>query len=494
MTEFNSQILQLTFATVILLLGLAKAWLLLARVGHLTLVGIAFVMTAAAFGTGPWLAYSYSGGVLISYTSSAVVNAYTCILLFLAGLHVCEKWISPGGRVKGADALLVTLSHNAAQLKWFVPFGFYVLVWVLRFHLANNYGVLSSGTGTAENLAAIPYVITVLRQLGDIATISAVLWAAMRLWVVNPVYRNPALLILLPELGFSLLRGRRVLLMSLVIVAVGFFLKRRVRFIHLAASAAVGFFILLFVFPLFLRFRAVYLENYSREQAVEIAEQSLKEILAEQDKAVAKELQQVNMATRPNIASFNIDLAMASQEHPPMWGRALLESALWSLPSVLYPQKIYRSQPEELVLVHYGFIGFDTASNWPAYGYADFGVMGGLVVGMVVGLSIGLLERFAMRLAIHGQVACWAVAGGALWIALSVEETPTGLWSTARNLILLCVIAIPVAFKFRTLAGTMHVGAEPQQLNDASKTKRRGRAKRKQRTSQANVRPSQLEA
>ena len=419
-------------------------------------VDVSIWMTAVFFGGGPFAALFFSRR-LSAVDPAAMTWSYILIYLFIIGLFIADNIASINPRSvrrPGSSLFQSTLAHSlrsVTKINTKHIFAYYLLVWFFRLLLGIKYGIFFSGTASAERVTALPYVVVVIQMLLKVVSLGCLVWSCGMIW--HRRRRTPLSLgILILELIWAFIKGRRWIFEIIVIVA----LVLRICNLHLKARYVYGAvmmlsFVLLWVYPTFIAIRVQYKYSDPDDNAVIRYAQTTKAVIIDQFKESTDDsntqLYRENMGNRAlTPIRFNCSILEAQVGYPLMWGRAIGSTVIWVIPSALYPQKVEQPAPEQAVQSHYNFSQSDDASNWPAYGCADFGVIGGLFMGLLLGTVLRLMEKQVILLITRHPFVALCLMAGALNAAIFVEASPTSLWSMLRSIVILYCWARAVSF------------------------------------------------
>jgi hypothetical protein len=404
---------------------------------------LALCMTAAFFGIGPWLAFFYGRGTLPEYELVYLLKVYACLDLYLWGLAFVRRlaplfgFARKNGQQSAPTSLFDTLKE-AGRISPTFLISVYGSVWGIRLLLGLRYGIFVSGTATAENMEMLPYLVFAAATVLEVVAYACVLWASTVLWTASK-RRGFAGALLLLELMWMSLQGRRWILALITMVFLGYLATSgRLRLRVAAVGAAVVFVLVVWLFPGFASFRDHYLRVYTVQDALPSIGSAVRSMSVD-DVQIAS--QQHILRERPLIVGFNLAIAEGQAEHGLMMGQALLNALVRVIPSVFYPAKTSQIlQPEEQVQTFYNVRVKDTSSNWPAYGMADLGIIGGLAAGLLVGGIMLFVQWLAATRLPVSRFLTLCMLGGMIMDAAFVEETPVHLFSTLRVLVLLNLV------------------------------------------------------
>lgn len=443
MTIRNSTAIELILCSSILLGSALYALIKARRRTNIAVVDWAIWMTALYFGGGPWIAFYHGGWTLPYETPSVLVQAYFSVWLFLLGLLIAER-LHPGSQWKEPRKqpgdrptiknLAAVLDHGASAS----PVAVLLLVgvaWAVRLYYYFGYGILVSGSGTALRISRVPYWLTVIGSMSRLIGIGGVTWSATVTWQSRSIRAIP-LVILATEAVFAFLQGRRPMLDLTIILMVAFLASRSaLRFRHVAVGIAAFYILSAWLFPAFFAFRTTYQEMGRQSSIQEAIERT-------STRSPTGEGYRRNMATRPLIIRWNCDILQGQSFRDPMWGQVFVNGLAWSVPAFVYPEKRHLTSTEALVSRHYGLPDIDASGNWPALGAADFGVLGGLAMGLLLGFALCFMEMVAVGTRTWFPFVSLCNIGAILTVAFAVEADAVTLWSSLRDIAILCLVAL----------------------------------------------------
>ncbi len=398
------------------------------RPGHdFFAIQLAFWITVIFFGFGPWVALLYGGSKALSLgDSEALLLAYGGVGLFLIGLLMGGK-LSAAHRANVSTATTTPFGdsiRSAPCVSSYAVATIYVGIWITRLIIGVQYGMIVSGTQTPDNLAELPYLLVVMKSMIDVFVYGCLLWSNGIIWQ-NLRTKYVAWSIMVLELGWMFFQGRRWIFAFFIIMAAGFVLCRhQFRWRFAVGGVAVIAFLVMVAFPKFYEFRLGYWHNYERDGAISGIQETLAEMSWNPVHRESQQRYQENMKDRPLIIGFNTDIIEAQRDYGYMCGNAIANSLLWTVPSFLNPNKFKMLRDEENIQVFYHLPQFDTSSNWPAFGCADFGIIGAFLAGVLLGATMGGVERLAGAVIQKSVFFGLCLMGGMVAVATSVEVTP----------------------------------------------------------------------
>ncbi len=456
---YNSTGLELIFATVVIVVVAIIARRAYLAPERMNLFDLALLFYGIYFGFGPWVAFFYGGGTLPQEPAWLLVYSYTIIISFLFGLWLIGAASGiPWNRYTAEPADenrfgIATFIQRYQQIGWtpiLITVGF---VWTIRLIRALSYGMWISGSSQLENMLSMPYYFVIFDQFAVVFAFGYLLWSSVTLWVSKGVTpRMFSLCILACEFGWAFLRGRRWMLLWLVFVFFGFLASgRKIRLKHLLVAVFMLAFSVTSLFPLFFSFRHIYFsEKFTSDNPIEKSGDAILMAFEERNQVLDESLA-YNMSTRPlGCREFICRIREGLDKRPPMMGKALVSSIVYTIPSALYPKKYKQLAYEQSVQDYYRLPLHDTASNWPAAGCADFDLAGGVIAGLIVGIWIVTMQWWALQLMGRHPIISLVLFGTMLATLIQVEAPPTVLWAIPRNILILLIMAMLFSiFKFR---------------------------------------------
>jgi hypothetical protein len=332
-----------------------------------------------------------------------------------------------------ADGVVRTLAAQRFNIMWSIAFAAVLLA---EFLLKLSYGVLLSGSGTAERIADMPYIVSSL-----LAVLGSVIFGLYCYLCVLSARAKPLLVLCLAYLPYVLATdGRRAMTMALVT----FFLLRGLSLgfrpnwrLARIAGATLALFIL--VGPIFMEARAISetLQEAGVPPIAALAEgvsQAIDLFMRGESgfAAVAD-----NVAERGNAGVFF--LTVAERHIPPQLGAMTWASFLWAVPSIFIVKP--ELQVEGMIQLLANMRLLDDADSMPLILYADFGAFGLLVAGAY---TAALLFGLAKLLCGGRQFGIFEIVALGTFFSLSfgIENELSGQFVVLRNLALFAPVAL----------------------------------------------------
>jgi hypothetical protein len=457
----NSDKAELILATTILILvvlGAKRAFLAPARTKSFD---FALIVVGIFFGLGPWIAFIYGNWSFVHDNVHSplepvelLIKAYLVIALYIFGIWIIGKIVLPLKKHRSIlpfseEHFTITKFFGQYQtIKWQYVIVIVGFIWLLRMIVALRYGILFSGSATRERVLSQPYYIVVLSSLARTLAVGCLVWSSASFWSDKRFFaKYAAVCVLILELIWMFLFGRRFILMWYVFIVFGFLSSwRRINRKYLLILLLIFGFVFQFLFPFFLKVRYHYYSSIKQRRLNPIKHVG---------KAAIEASGSNNDATRGSMHNFRKNMSMRPlflrrficriceglDKKSPMMGRALLRSFEYMIPSAIFPSKTTRLPPEQLIQEHFGFPLGDTAITWPATGCADFGIPGGLIAGLIVGLWIAFIGLGAKAVLSRHPILSLTLIGGMMVHLIQVESSPIQYWELCRNVLMLLVMA-----------------------------------------------------
>ncbi len=464
---FNSITTELSLAAVTVALASLATIRTVLKPSRTDVFDIAIIFCGIFFGLGPWIAFYYGNwkftqNPYVPIQSPAILlKSYVVIILYITGLWLAKKCLVFTNKLLQQRSQHKTITQTTPKqiLSILDIFGRFadikcryvviavVLIWLLRVMIGTKYGIWFSGTARAENVVNQPYVIIVLSSLAKTISIGYLAWSAACFWKeIRPLVRFAGTTILIAELFWVFLNGRRSILVWLAFFFLGFLASgRKLKPKYLIIFILISFITAQFLFPFFITVRGTYYSYHLRElqqmnPILRLNKAILLAIKNEDDNAVKRYRE--NMSFRPLWPrSFISNIIAAQKNNSTLKGKALLRSMIYIIPSAIYPQKTKLLATEQMIQNHYNHKVTDTASSWPAIGCADFGICGGLIAAFVVGIWITVIRFTGSMIYKRHPFVVISLAAGMTACIIQVETTPTPSWELCRNAVIILFFA-----------------------------------------------------
>jgi len=443
----KAELILSTTILILVVLGARRAFLAPA---HTKSFDFALIFTGVFFGLGPWIAFIYGNWSFVHDNVHSplepvelLIKAYLVIALYILGIWVVGKIFLP---LKKHGSILPFSEEHFTITKFFGQYQT-IIIWLLRMTVALRYGILFSGTATRERVLSQPYYIVVLGSLARTLAVGCLVWSSASFWSDKRFFtKYAAVCVLLLELIWMFLFGRRFILMWYVFIVFGFLSSwRRLNLKYLLILLLIFGFVFQFLFPFFLKFRFHYysIKQQQLNPVERIGKTAIEAFRNDNDGPIDSMYNySKNMSMRPLfLRRFICRICEGLDKKSPMMGRALLRSFEYVIPSAVFSNKTTLSPPEQMIQEHFGYPLKDTAITWPATGCADFGIPGGLIAGMIVGLWIAFIGLGAKAVLSRHPTLSLTLTGGMMVCLIQVESSLIQYWELCRNVLMLLVIA-----------------------------------------------------
>jgi hypothetical protein len=411
--------MDLFFSSMIFILGLTR----LVHFEENDLIDMAFLFTGIYFGVGPWLSWLY-GGTFSTYDSETTIWAYVGIVAYMVGLWISKKIfkLPPIGKY--------FKSQNVSTKKIFL---LYSILLVIRIFAGIKYGLVFSGVDISKIEDPNIQLFLLISS-----TLTYGLWILLggRAFSKNPFW---ARLLISIELAFVFTMGRRWLFAFITFIILSRIYSKRTK---IERRHDLIFVIILAIFGIIANNFFLLVRNEMRYSSdapfldLQIAVEKALEI----DSDAANKLNKDNLSSRPMIINFNKEIIISQEKYPLMFGESILSCAAMAVPDILWNGK-RDLETEEGIQIHYGQRTVDTSSNWPAYGQADFGLLGCLLYGIIFSFIVFSIT-YVIRIGGDAGLFSTFIFAGIFFETTMVETEPTNLFVYLRNAVLLLVITL----------------------------------------------------
>jgi hypothetical protein len=401
------------------------------------------VMLGLAFGFGPWLALVKSdSGTLPAFAIEPLIMAYVGLFCFCAGLLLASRY---GPKSPGIAVVVRKTLYSGATIPPGIVFLGFAVTMAIRMFLAVKYKILLPTANQPEleaEMKSNPYWVIILSQYTKFFLLGYFGWATVNFCRpgARTMSRWLAVFILISEAPLIFCEGRRELMQHGFYFTLGYFaVARTFREVRTAAlfASVVGLLMITVVAPVFLVFRTNYGINIASTHDTADAVKLTLENMLDSNNLIeeATETSDENLADRTLLVRFNIEIADAQTSIGLMWGRALWNSALGAIPGGLLPNKASWYVSEILIREHYRLkdAEVDVASNWAAFGMADFNLPGCFLYGILLGTVLARIETFSLDVVKRNPLLGLCIVVNVLDLALSVESEPIKFLVATRN-------------------------------------------------------------
>lgn len=419
----------------------------------ISLIDISIWITGTSFGLAPFILILY-GGQLPEANLINVLLSYLGIFLFIIGLLAIKKNLKKSLLKK---AVLIDIIKNVDRVNPKVVLFSYSIFFLVRAIFAFDYGIFTSGSATAERMQSLPYYLFVFRSLLDLVSWGCILWSIVKILSNKKLILLPAIILIIETLMIFFRGRRQMLYLVFLFIYIYILLGYRINLRILIPSTLILIILINFIFPAFITFREISL-NIKNPDLIENYSTSYYSLL---QTGIDRSRFESNIAQRVYINSWNIDIISKSSLVDGLKGQAIISSILFVIPRPLLPFKGLLKDPEYLINYNLGLGLNDSPSNWPAYGFADFGLLGGLIYGIFLGIILSFLQYFAAYNFNKFPFFSFTILGSVSFIAFFIEETPSAVFSVFRDIIImyimLTVLSLFLRKKVKSVNGSSKV-------------------------------------
>ena len=448
MLSYDSTFYELLFSLLLSMLCLPRLKYLLANANMVDFTDICIFMTTIFFSFGPWICFYY-GGTLPNENISILFRAYLSVALFLIGLICSKKW-SFGIRSNESLLKIIPIASSRLCFKYLIVS--FLIVYSIRYIINVKYGFLFSLTGNLK--PDIPYWIYSLGVISNTINYGLILMASSFLIFreLNFFQLSGCLVMMLSEICYSLIQGRRWVLFSFVSIGIVWCIKQKIIKKSIVAWGLVSVIVLsLFVFPFFLKMRTEFQRKASIDTQVNIADNLINSFSAAFQDIGDDSVSAYNKRNMEVRALFQIRwicwiLGKIDSGYDLLWGRAMYISIIQALPKIVYPWKNDYLDMELTVAKHFGMPMVDLTGSFSAYGLADFHFAGCLLYGFFIGSIIKILEKITFLFFDRSVVFYYFVCGGIFYFTCMVESSITLLWICVRTFIILWILLVGITY------------------------------------------------
>ena len=421
------------FQLSIVCFGFLNTLHILRNPSKMSILDILIFSASIVFGLTPFLTTMISGQY--DYVSSRLsMLTYTTVVLFFAGTMLVmfiERVVqNRRGKTNSFNLFKAVLSADRVRIAPVLII--FVACILLRLFIAINYGILFSGTGTEANISNLPYRVVILRNFLQLFEWGYGVWAS---WMVMGKTRGHIKIVAATMVIFLIflmfLEGRRWVF-AFIIEFFCIALLKMPRFkLRLVISALIVILVAGFIlFPLFLKIRSIYQMAPESGNALRDLADALVQFKENGEDVIGGEGMQYlaeNLSTRPSVTVFLMDILDRQEMISPMNGDALKSVIQWSIPHLLYKEKLLELQTKQFIQFYYGMKLSDTSISWVAIGAADFGALGGLFVGICFGLLLVFMNEVSVRFSRKVPFVGLCLLGGMINFVMIFEQDPSAI-------------------------------------------------------------------
>jgi hypothetical protein len=377
------------------------------------------------------------------YDWQAVTSVWASLFLFAVSIHwVGVAAIGRFGEQLTLDRLLLNAAATPTSLV-ILTSGFVGSLWLLLY----TQGMLVASGMADLDMADASYATQVARSMVTVASLGLAIVCSAKI-ATGRAYAFPACCLLVVGL-FAFLNGRRNLaevgaIFTFSMLAASPSLLKSWKFWGSLGIAAV--LVLRVAGPFFVALREEFWHKDIAKAGAQGLWLAIPSAVDNMDWIVDSGRYERQSIERANILNFNYGIAERqtySRSDSFMLGEATANNLIWVVPRFLYPDKINQLRPEPTVQAFFGMPEHDEGSNWPAYGLADFGPPGGIIVGLIFGAFLVVGQRAATKAMFTGAHLAGAFLLAACFHSLMMVDTgPDATLQAFRDATLLALPAV----------------------------------------------------
>lgn len=415
---------------------------------------VVFFMSVLYFALGPIVSHLLGYGRTFESTWSVgeICLGYIAVIVFLLSLLIGSKLFRPRSLFRpeftsyGRRSPLFFFVGALNEVKFSYVMASFLLVWALRF-IHFKYGGGFSGSETMEVMLSIPYPIVILRQVFGLLYIVVVIYAVLQL--MRSTRKNYLyILLLLPEVVFHALQGRRDLVFMILLIGFVYYaLRMRINW-KIVFGSALGLLLIFTVYSkVFLQFRTAATADRSSIYAgsfFDTLKIGLEQATIADDGLSSARLNR-NLVYRSRMNTDWI-LTITSGIGPlgDLHGASFIHAVFSALPRALRPVK-YWGDHASIIQAHLGVRDFDAADNYVANGYVDFGFLGVALLGVGVAALLNFGLVCAQILHRQNVLLGSLVFAMLFYLAINVEVSLNRPLLVSRNIAVLVILSLVVS-------------------------------------------------
>jgi hypothetical protein len=409
------------------------AWVLARMVRDrwtIDLLRLSIALYCGYVGGGTFVSFFYSGCSLPEVPVGPLLIAYGSFFLFALGAGAFRLLV-PRPRTDYVAALC----HAAAVRLPAGIWAYWCALWCVRIAMAVGFDLFFSGTFLGDVVLSVPTWLRAADALTNTFAFAVLFWAFSyqdrRKWSSAAGW-----LLVATEFLWIFARGRRWVLSTLVAFLIARVATTRRLTARTVALSAAGLAAAVFVMmPLFICTRYAFSTGTKAEGplagVVAGVQTAIENLSTSTTREEELEIHKQQMETRPLVLHWNWELA-DEPERERMCGQALLASVV---NAVLTQSE--RLSSESAVEDHYGLPLTDIESNWPVFGWADFGLPGTFLYGALFCLVVRLFEQVIVVARRLSEVVGMLVLGSAFSAVALFDVEPSAILLSVRASVVL---------------------------------------------------------
>lgn len=422
----------------------------------LSIIDISIWMTGITFGLAPFVVIIY-GGSLPNFGAGLIIATYFGIFLFILGLMLSKKILYEPDYFTIRENRLIYIIQNFNKIitiKNLILI--YIFIWSVRLTYAFVFNISISGTDTTKRILEVPYIFIILNDFSNIMRFTILFWAISYIFSNRRISLLPIILNLSETLYMFFMGRRQMLFVLFLLIFIYISLGYKIKPKRLLPFILLSLLFLLYIFPFFLSLRDVadsHLKDKNKS-TINLISQSYQEVISSKLK---KSNYKKNVIYRAYIIRWSMQILNQSRIFNGLGGFALGDCILWSVPKFMNPGKYNTLDPEQLINAKFSLPMIDSPSNWPAYGLADFGLVGSFFYGFLLGSILILIYKLAIKLFHRYPIISVTLISSFMFEAFIIEQSPILLFKYLRANIILFIFAFVYKILIYNKSHSVHI-------------------------------------
>lgn len=386
----------------------------------------------------------------IAYTTVVYWLTFTAVYSLLSGRR---RTVEPDGP-RGMRTALGNLKMAALSMTIRGAFMVYVPLVLVKLYFIKAWGLGVSGGGLA--MMQLPYYLVILLLLTQSGTGPFTAVFASHLFGRSSF--GAKLLCILPlaaNLGFTVIAGRRPVLMYFGMLALGLMWTGRRRNVLAIAGLGLAVWFMLAVFsPVFLRARELW-RTPNGPDVLTAFKIAINEGGTEGSNEQLQKGSEENIKARVNSYSFWLGMYEPYLSKP-LGGLILLQAILMNIPRMFIGIYKYSLGPTEEYLLGTE----DIANNVSMSSFIDLGPVGPVIFGATMAGLFFVIDVLGSWIAARNKYIALLIAGSLIEPLLSPENDVMGYFGLLRNVLTFCFFTVLATF----VVGRLPVAADGRRV------------------------------
>jgi len=385
-----------------------------------------------------------NGRYINSFSFVEISRYYLSILLTAIGIFTFNLFVP--NSIKNTNEISFIL-NKYIEIPIKKKFLFFISLFLISWFIKVANGLTAYGSASADKLIAMPYYITVIKQLSELL-LSGITFIEISLIIINKHYQKwlfhfPIIVLTLPVVITS---RAWFLWLFVVVFFMLYWTSKKLNYKKLIKYIPVVLLIFFFLFPLIIGYRTTMIEIRDEDQYVEGYDLILETFnrLTTKDYNDFELKNKENLSSRASFMEENIQLMNYASEDP-MMGQLFLTSIMFVTPRFLVPNKFdyWGSFSSEIIIGRYYGINLrDISDNIPLYGYVDLLLPGCLIAGFIIALIIFTCFKISILWSKRNPIISISLITTILVSSFRVESHYIYFFSLFRNIIIIYIILI----------------------------------------------------